>query len=295
MQSEVEEGEEKMNCTSPFSLDNVTVQASRPTAELEGEEPSTLLTVEALQVQPGEWVQLIGPNGSGKTTLVRLLTGHLGTGLHVQGQLSRGFAGEEEIAYVMQHPDAALVGSTPREDILMGLELRGLPAARMPQLLELALASTGLEALADRPIEQLSGGQKQLTALAGCIAGGAQVLVLDEATSMLDAESARLVLYTVRELHGAGTAVVWVTHRQEEWARGDRLIALQKGRIAFDGAIDDFYGGTDGCGAQSVCGAMGLPVPEIVQVGLHLRARGYPLQVLPLTALELAEEVGPWR
>lgn len=214
-----------MNAKKLLSLRQVAVRTLTGTA---------LLEIDEWAVSQGEWIHVCGANGSGKSTLVKLLTGRTGTGLEVEGIVERSPELERPFPYVMQHPEAAIVGTTPWEDLLIGLEQAGMEAERIVPKLEESLASVGLQQLQHRPIAELSGGQKQLVAIAGCLASAAPLLVLDEAVSMLDLAARRHVLQAVREQHRRGLTVIWVSHAREELEPADRIVKLHAGRIIYD-------------------------------------------------------------
>lgn len=289
-----------------------------------------LLDDVSLRLGQGEWVGLIGPNGSGKSTLALLLAGHPqaapGGAAVFRGSMDRGFAGDEPLPFVAQDPDAAIVGSTPWEDMLLGLEQRTKSdnALSIVAKAEEILRGCGLWEARHRPVETLSGGQRQLLVAAGCAAFGSPLLVFDEAGAMLDAASRAEVLCGARAIWRSGGTVVWITHRLEEFEAGDRIVALEKGRVAFDGPVETFYepeteatgGGPDSRmpeseyamerdggmpesnyamkrrgGRPSPSERLGYRPPYAVETALALREMGYRLDPLPLTPEELAEAV----
>ncbi len=205
---------------------------------------ASLLQIDEWAVNQGEWIHVRGANGSGKSTLVKLLTGRTGQGLKIHGSVERSPELERPFPYVMQHPEAAIVGTTPWEDLLLGLEQSGMAAELIMPRLEQALASVGLKPLQHRPVAELSGGQKQLVAIAGCLASDAPLLVLDEAVSMLDLAARQYVLRAVREQHRRGMTVIWVSHGSEDIEPADRIVELRAGKIIQDSA--------SGCGHAPV-------------------------------------------
>ncbi|QJC52207.1 ATP-binding cassette domain-containing protein [Paenibacillus albicereus] len=252
----------------------------------------TILGPASLELRQGEWLALCGSNGSGKSTLLRELAGFGASpdGIRHQRFAAAPFA-ERPFAVVLQQPDAALVGSTAREDLILTLEYAGMEGSRILSTVQKTLKRFGLEALADTPAERLSGGQKQLVAIAGAVAAGSPALLFDEATSMLDAESARLVLQQVRQLHRAGAAVVWCTQRLDELEREDRVLALADGKIDFDGRADAFF--VREGGEASACERVGLAAPYAVRAAWALQDRGRRLSRLPLRLEELAPALEP--
>lgn len=240
-----------------------------------------------LKIDQGEWVVLAGLNGSGKSTLLRELAG-LGMSLdgprlqrHVSAPYDR-----KPFPVVLQRPEAALAGSTPWEDVVLTLEYAGVDGKLIKQLAERTLESFRLLELAHTSVDGLSGGQKQLVAIAGAVAAGAPMLLFDEATSMLDADSAALVLTRVRELHDEGRTVIWATQKLDELRRSDRVVAIQAGSIIFDGNAKRFL--EKNGDTLSHCEQAGLKLPFIVETAYELRKLGVQAPSGPLAPHELA-------
>ncbi|UVI27615.1 ATP-binding cassette domain-containing protein [Paenibacillus spongiae] len=231
---------------------------------------------------------MAGVNGSGKTTLARLLAGLTIEG--VNGERCRGFAGDMPSPYVMQQPEAQLFGETPREEIHFALEWLGLPADAILPNTERILEETGLLAFADYTWDRLSGGQRQLAAVAAAAAGEAPLIVFDEATSMLDDRSSHIVHQLARSLHGQGTAVVWVTQRLHELEPSSRVAALSGGVIRYDGTVRGFLHGDTGHDVHepSPCERCGLRLPYLASLGAQLHRQGVIEPPIPLSA-------GEWR
>jgi len=224
----------------------------------------------------GEWVYVVGTNGSGKSTLGRIVAG-----LGFPGELraetwDRGFAGETPAPYVMQQPDAQLFATTPREEVAFALEWLGTERSAIAGLVDSALEEVGLTEAADLPWSELSGGQRQLAAVAAAAAGRAPLLVMDEATSMLDSVSQARVRRLVSRLHREGAAVVWITQRIEELEPGRRIVALEDGRLAYDGRVDEFlFGETseDSARGEPPCVRCGLRLPYEIELSRALSER----------------------
>lgn len=268
---------------APLRMSGVSVYAEKAAGE-----PVPILEEIDFTLRPGEWVNLVGVNGCGKTTLARLLAG-----LHVEGaygEMSRGFAGEFASPVVLQRPESQLFGETPREEVVFALEWRETEPERILLESERILQSLGLLDLADRRWEELSGGQKQLAAVAAAIAVKSALLVFDEATSMLDDANRQRILDLARDRHRRGTAIVWVTQRLEEIGPNDRTVALADGRIRFDGDGRSFFYG-EGSGV-SPCEASGLRLPYLASLALELKRSGRLADPLPLTEKEWDEIVG---
>ncbi|MGN7453737.1 ATP-binding cassette domain-containing protein [Paenibacillus pasadenensis] len=252
----------------------------------------TIIGSASLELRQGDWLALCGSNGSGKSTLLRELAGLGAPPDGIRHQRTAAFPYDvRPFAVVLQQPDAALVGSTAREDLILTLEYSGMKGSRILDAAEEALERFGLTALADTPAEKLSGGQKQLVAIAGAVAAGSPALLFDEATSMLDAESARLVLRQVRQLHRAGATVVWCTQRLEELESEDRVLALAEGSIEYSGSAEAFFKRTGG--EASACERVGLAAPYPVRAAWALQERSVRLDRLPLRLEELAPAFEP--
>ncbi|MFF2888165.1 energy-coupling factor ABC transporter ATP-binding protein [Paenibacillus sp. NPDC057967] len=243
-----------------------------------------------LTVNRGEWITILGMNGSGKSTLLKLAGGLIRQG--VRGSLHRaGSQGGKPIPIVMQQPDAGLVGSTPWEDVVTLLERQGAPADGLVLRAEQALREVGLEGRMHQPLDTLSGGQKQLVAIAGCLAADAPILLLDEITAMLDPGMTAIVCGHVRRLHQQGTTVLWITQRLEELLPGDRTLVLKDGRIVFDDSAGALFRRTASEPPDSPGEQVGFVAPYTVKVGWELAAQGIELPFIPLTADQLAEAV----
>ena len=236
-----------------------------------------------LEISRGDWVSIVGRNGSGKSTLAKLLSGILAP---ARGDIHRGFAGDEPIPYVMQQEEQ-LFGETPWEDVVFILESRGEESWRIPAIASQALQQVGLEPLMHKPLAELSGGQRQLAAAAGCLAAKPQLLLFDEATSMLDAGSRRQVLEAAKSLHRSGSTVLWITHHMEEAAEGSRIVALDQGSIAFDGSAAAFF--YEDSTGLTPCEQAGFTEPYPIQVARILMRGGMRFTHPPLTAEQLSK------
>ncbi|WP_168735644.1 energy-coupling factor ABC transporter ATP-binding protein [Cohnella fermenti] len=278
--------------------DRMLVHRLTVLSENERAESSVRLDDLSLELNRGEWLYLVGANGSGKSTLARVLAGIYEDG--AVGRMERGFAGEGASAYVMQQPDAQLFAATPREEISFALEWRAVPAERIPALVEQALQEVGLLRQADLPWAELSGGQRQLAAVAAAAACRTPLIVFDEATSMLDEAAAERVRGFAKRLHGQGSAVVWLTQRLEELEPDARVVALAAGRIRFDGTGRAFLFGREPNGpglpgllsvsgsGSSACEDCGLKLPYLAKLALELHALGELEWPLPATKEEWA-------
>lgn len=257
-----------------------------------GQSAHPILSQIDLTIHKGQWVTLLGRNGSGKSTLAKAIAGFRMPG--ITGQIRRQPRSElhgKPIPIVLQQPEASMVGSTPWEDVVLLLEQNELKADSIIGRAESALREVGLGDRLHQPIETLSGGQKQLVAIAGCLAMQSPLLVLDEVTSMLDPEAAQAVLERVRSLHAAGATVLWITQRLEELPPGGRIAALADGRLIFDGSAEEWFDRAAGGTLESICEKLGFEAPYAAQVAWELEREGVRLRPFPFTAELLAEAV----
>lgn len=233
------------------------------------------------RIQSGELVAVVGANGSGKSTLARLSNGLLYPTrgqVRVAGQPTRSEPGanwaiRRQVGLVFQHPDNQLVAATVEEDVAFGPENLGLPPPLIRERVEKAMAQVGIQALRERAPHQLSGGQKQLVAIAGILAMEPLCIILDEATAMLDPAGARQVMEVLRQLHREqGLTVVHITHEMAEVAMADRVLVLHQGRLVADEPPHQLF--QRGPALEE----WGLEVPDLVALAQRLREAGWPLR-----------------
>ena len=192
----------------------------------------------SFHVKHGEWLSIVGHNGSGKSTTARLIGGLL---VADSGQIS--VDGQElteetvwdirdKIGMVFQNPDNQFVGATVEDDVAFGLENKGLPYKEMVSRVQEALSFVGMMDFKDREPARLSGGQKQRVAIAGIIAMRPSILILDEATSMLDPEGRQELIQYIEDIRQQyGMTVLSITHDLDEVAMSNRVLVLKQGKV----------------------------------------------------------------
>ncbi|MGM9906914.1 energy-coupling factor transporter ATPase [Limosilactobacillus sp.] len=196
----------------------------------------------SLSFPQGEWTTIIGHNGSGKSTLARLIDGLL---VPQQGQITVGNLPvteenmtrmHQQVGIVFQNPDNQFVGATVADDVAFGLENRQVPPVEMQPRIQQSLAAVDMAELADAEPTMLSGGQKQRVAIAGILALEPQIIILDEATSMLDPAGRQLVLSLLQRLRTQQKyTIISITHDPAEMAIADRVVVLDQGRVIRQG------------------------------------------------------------
>ena len=242
-------------------------------------------------VKRGEWLSIVGHNGSGKSTTVRLIDGLLEAEsgeIVIDGQRlteENVWNIRRQIGMVFQNPDNQFVGATVEDDVAFGLENQGLSRQEMKKRVEEALALVGMLDFKKREPARLSGGQKQRVAIAGVVALRPAILILDEATSMLDPEGRRELIETVKGIRkDYDMTVISITHDLEEVAMSDRVLVMKKGEIESTSSPRDLFSRND-------LDQIGLDDPFANQLKHSLNQNGYNLPENYLTESELEDKL----
>lgn len=246
----------------------------------------------SLNIADGEYIAIIGANGSGKTTLIRHLNGLLipskGEVL-IDGLSTRNPENLPDIrcrvGMIFQNPDNQMVGMSVEEDVAFGPGNLGLASADIRKRVDEALEIVGLTSYRTRPPHTLSGGQKQLLALAGVLAMNSTFIVLDEPTSSLDPESNHKVLSLLQELNNQGIGIIHVTHNMDEITAIDRILVMDQGKLIADGSAGDILNRVDWLRT------LGLAPPKIADLMWYLRQRGENVAEGILTVNQAGEEI----
>lgn len=230
----------------------------------------------SISAQKGEWVALVGHNGSGKSTIAKLLNGLL---FPEDGLLKIGhFVLSEkniwdirrQVGMVFQNPDNQFVGATVQDDVAFGLENHGVPHDTMVERVESALNEVGMQSYALHEPARLSGGQKQRVAIAGVLALQPDVIILDEATSMLDPRGRAEVMETIRIMREQeDITVISITHDLDEVLFADRVIVMNNGEVHSEGTPQEIFEQAD------AMREIGLGVPFIIELQEKLVAGGF--------------------
>ena len=242
-------------------------------------------------VKRGEWLSIVGHNGSGKSTTVRLIDGLLEAEsgeIVIDGQRlteENVWNIRRQIGMVFQNPDNQFVGATVEDDVAFGLENQGLSRQEMKKRVEEALDLVGMLDFKKREPARLSGGQKQRVAIAGVVALRPAILILDEATSMLDPEGRRELIDTVKGIRkDYDMTVISITHDLEEVAMSDRVLIMKKGSIESTSSPRELFSRND-------LDQIGLDDPFANQLKHSLSQNGYDLPENYLTESELEDKL----
>ena len=242
-------------------------------------------------VKRGEWLSIVGHNGSGKSTTVRLIDGLLEAEsgeIVIDGQRlteENVWNIRRQIGMVFQNPDNQFVGATVEDDVAFGLENQGLSRQEMKKRVEEALDLVGMLDFKKREPARLSGGQKQRVAIAGVVALRPAILILDEATSMLDPEGRRELIETVKGIRkDYDITVISITHDLEEVAMSDRVLVMKKGEIESTSSPRELFSRND-------LDQIGLDDPFANQLKHSLSQNGYDLPENYLTESELEDKL----
>ena len=247
----------------------------------------------SLSIHKGEIVAIVGHNGSGKSTLCKMLNALLipaeGT-VTVDGMDTRDEKNLLEIrrrvGMVFQNPDNQLVTTIVEEDVGFGPENLGVAPAEIRARVDAALSEVEMSAYAEKASHALSGGQKQRIAIAGLLAMQPEVLVLDEATAMLDPRGREEVLSTVKKLNQErGMTVVMITQFMEEALGADRVFVLSEGRLVMEGTPKEVFN------ERALLEESRLDAPAFVKLRDELLAAGLPISHEAMTSEVLADEL----
>lgn len=229
-----------------------------------------------LQVQPGEFVAILGANGSGKSTLAKHINALLfptDGSLYLDGRDTRQrenvLAIRQLAGMVFQNPDNQMVSNVVEEDVAFGPENLGVPQKEILRRVEESLKSVGMWENRRQSPNRMSGGQKQRAAIAGIMAMHPRCIILDEATAMLDPRGRSHVMDAVKKLNRReGITVVLITHFMEEAVEADRIFVMRQGRVAISGTPREVFG------QPEILEACRVELPDVTKIALALRKAG---------------------
>ena len=233
----------------------------------------------SLSINQGEWIAIIGHNGSGKSTLAKTINGLLlpeSGSIKVNGQeINEKTIWEvrQNVGMVFQNPDNQFVGSTVEDDVAFGLENQGVPREEMLVRVKQSLEQVRMAEFMRKEPSRLSGGQKQRVAIAGIVALRPNVIILDEATSMLDPEGRLEVIATVKKIKEENNlTVLSITHDIDEAANANRIFVMKKGELIQEGTPEEIFSQ----GEKLIELGLDLPFPERLKAALKARGVDVP-------------------
>ena len=245
----------------------------------------------SFHVKQGEWLSIVGHNGSGKSTTVRLIDGLLeaesGDIIISGDKLTADNVWEKrrQIGMVFQNPDNQFVGATVEDDVAFGLENQGMDYPMMVKRVHEALELVGMQDFKEREPARLSGGQKQRVAIAGVVALQPDIIILDEATSMLDPEGRLELIRTVKKIKDKNhLTVISITHDLDEISLSDRVLVMKNGRVESTATPRELFSRPD-------LEDLGLDQPFVNQVKAAMIQTGLTLPETYLTEKELQEQL----
>ena len=231
----------------------------------------------SFEVEEGSYVSIVGPNGSGKSTLARLIIGLLrkssGRVFIFDKELNKEnvHAIRMETGIVFQNPDNQFIGATVEDDIAFGLENRNKERKEMFDNVMRFSSYVDMQDYLQKEPSNLSGGQKQRVALAGVLALEPKLLILDEATSMLDPKGKREMLELIDQIRkdNPSLAILSITHDIDEAVRSDKVIVLSDGKVAFNDTPDKIFEN------KEALEKLHLKLPFIVELKEAMEKYGY--------------------
>lgn len=245
----------------------------------------------SFHVKQGEWLSIVGHNGSGKSTTVRLIDGLLeaesGDIIISGDKLTADNVWEKrrQIGMVFQNPDNQFVGATVEDDVAFGLENQGMNYPTMVKRVHEALELVGMQNFKEREPARLSGGQKQRVAIAGVVALQPDIIILDEATSMLDPEGRLELIRTVKKIKDKNhLTVISITHDLDEISLSDRVLVMKNGQVESTATPRELFSRPD-------LEDLGLDQPFVNQVKAAMIQTGLTLPETYLTEKELQEQL----
>ena len=246
-----------------------------------------------IDIQPGQFVAILGHNGSGKSTLAKHMNALL---LPTEGTI---WVGDKDTSLednlwdvrrtagmVFQNPDNQIIGTVVEEDVGFGPENLAVPTEEIWKRVDRSLEAVGMTAYRYHSPNKLSGGQKQRVAIAGIMAMKPRCIVLDEPTAMLDPNGRKEVIRTVRELNRAeGITVILITHYMEEVIEADRVYVMDGGRVVMEGTPKEVFARTEELKGYR------LDVPQVTELAWELKKAGLPLTDGILTIDDFVDEI----
>ena len=260
--------------------------------DYEEENKTLVLDDVTLDIERGSYTVIVGHNGSGKSTLAKLMIGLLEKekgNIYIDGlELNRDtiYDIRNKIGVVFQNPDNQFIGATVEDDIAFGLENHLVPNNEMPPIIEESANKTGMLEFLDKEPTKLSGGQKQRVAIAGVLAMRPEIIILDEATSMLDPKGKREIKELIKKMRDIvpNITIVSITHDISEAVASDKVVVMNKGKVFATGTPKEIFSDED------KLKEVGLQLPFTYKVQHELQKEGYSLELV-MSTKEMVKEI----
>lgn len=258
---------------------NEIIELRNVTFSYSEEDARPALNNVSLTIQQGEWIAIIGPNGSGKSTLAKTINGLIEANsgeVIIEGVVLNAetvWDVRKKIGMVFQNPDNQFVGSTVQDDVAFGLENVGIPREEMVKRVADAVAAVNMANFLDKEPARLSGGQKQRVAIAGIVALSPDIIILDEATTMLDPEGRHEVIETIQEIkEKENLTVISITHDIDEAAKANRIFVMEAGQLTRIGTPEEIFS----LGKEIIDIGLDIPFPEKLKYQLKRQGLEVP-------------------
>lgn len=262
---------------------NEIIELRNVTFSYSEEDARPALNKVSLTIQQGEWIAIIGPNGSGKSTLAKTINGLIEANsgeVIIEGiplNAETVWDVRKKIGMVFQNPDNQFVGSTVQDDVAFGLENVGIPREEMVKRVADAVAAVNMADFMDKEPARLSGGQKQRVAIAGIVALSPDIIILDEATTMLDPEGRHEVIETIQEIkEKENLTVISITHDIDEAAKANRIFVMEAGQLKRIGTPEEIFS----LGKEIIDIGLDIPFPEKLKYQLKRQGLEVPEEYL---------------
>lgn len=260
--------------------------------DYEEENKTLVLDDVTLDIERGSYTVIVGHNGSGKSTLAKLMIGLLEKekgNIYIDGlELNRDtiYDIRNKIGVVFQNPDNQFIGATVEDDIAFGLENHLVPNNEMQPIIEEYANKTGMLEFLDKEPTKLSGGQKQRVAIAGVLAMRPEIIILDEATSMLDPKGKREIKELIKKMRNIvpNITIVSITHDISEAVASDKVVVMNKGKVFATGTPKEIFSDED------KLKEVGLQLPFTYKVQHELQKEGYSLELV-MSTKEMVKEI----
>lgn len=260
--------------------------------DYEEENKTLVLDDVTLDIERGSYTVIVGHNGSGKSTLAKLMIGLLEKekgNIYIDGlELNRDtiYDIRNKIGVVFQNPDNQFIGATVEDDIAFGLENHLVPNNEMQPIIEEYANKTGMLEFLDKEPTKLSGGQKQRVAIAGVLAMRPEIIILDEATSMLDPKGKKEIKELIKKMRDIvpNITIVSITHDISEAVASDKVVVMNKGKVFATGTPKEIFSDED------KLKEVGLQLPFTYKVQHELQKEGYSLELV-MSTKEMVKEI----